>query len=173
MCARKCARAGARVVGAPFSCIFRHAHSHPPDLWLTTEGMKQENEFQRITLISLRSPTSGASKLGKPLSRRKLLFSERCAGGESIRRLRWIGETAGKEKKRKEKWTLEKSQEDKTLKVISLIVFNYLKLISRSRDFFVIHDKRHIYSRFYTTVNWVTNIFCSFYWKQISFYWNR
>lgn len=51
------------------------------------------------------------------------------------------------ERKREERsGTLEKSQEDKTLKVISLIVFNYLRLISRSREFFVIHDKRHIFS---------------------------
>jgi len=38
----------------------------PPDFAVDdAEGMKQENEFQRITLISLRSPTSGTSRLGK------------------------------------------------------------------------------------------------------------
>lgn len=33
------------------------------------EGMKQENEFQRIALISLRSPMLSASGFGKLLSR--------------------------------------------------------------------------------------------------------
>lgn len=66
------------------TCAFSSPDSRRVD---DAEGMKQENEFPRITLISLRSPTSGAPRLGKPPSRQKLLFSESRAGGESIRRL--------------------------------------------------------------------------------------
>jgi len=53
-------------IGAiPLSYILTCAFS-PPDFAVDdAEGMKQENEFQRITLISLRSPTSGTSRLGK------------------------------------------------------------------------------------------------------------
>lgn len=72
----------------PLSYILTCAFSSPDLAVDDTEGMKQENEFQRITLISLRSPTSGAPRLGKLPSRRKLLFSESHADGEPIRRFR-------------------------------------------------------------------------------------
>lgn len=95
-------------------------------------GMKQENKFQRITLISLRSPTSGASRLGKLFPREvkiSIFYNER------ERECRRIDSLTSVTRTETGSHVGEKKERNKIVKILILylwIVFNqhFLKLFS-------------------------------------------